>query len=58
MKQYYYGLSDDVWSTWSDSELKSWLVKHGYVKSNQQINREKMLKLVECVSAQFYLLIL
>jgi hypothetical protein len=47
MKHYYYGLSDSVWCTWSDSELKSWLVKNGYVKSHQQINREKMIKMVE-----------
>jgi hypothetical protein len=49
MKHYYYGLSDTVWSSWSDSELKIWLVKNGYLKSDQQINREKMVKLVECV---------
>jgi hypothetical protein len=52
MKHYYYGFSDTVWSTWSDSELKSWLVKNGYAKSHQQINREKMVKMVECVSCK------
>src|SRR5882762_8413085 len=50
MKHYYYDVSDNVWSSWSDSELKNWLVKNGYMKSNQQLNREKMIKLVECVS--------
>jgi hypothetical protein len=49
MKHYYYGLSDTVWSSWSDSELKSWLVKNGYLKSDQQVNREKMIKMVEWV---------
>lgn len=49
LKHYYYSFSDKVWSCWSDSELKSWLVKNGYLKSDQQINREKMVKLVEWV---------
>ena len=51
MKHYYYGVSDSVWSSWSDSELKGWLIKNGYMKSNQQVNREKMIKMVECVSS-------
>lgn len=46
MSKYYYGVSDKVWSTWSDSDLKEWLVEHNIIKSNAQVQREKMLKLV------------
>ncbi|KAG5653146.1 hypothetical protein H0H81_002138 [Sphagnurus paluster] len=47
MKQYYYGTNDTVYSAWSESQLKNWLVKQGIVKSEAQIKREKMLKLVQ-----------
>ena len=46
MKKYYYGPSDMVWSTWSDSQLKQWLVDHGIVKSSAQASRDKMIKMV------------
>jgi len=49
MKQYYYNVNDRVWDTWSDSELRSWLIEQGVVKSDAEIRREKMLKLVEWV---------
>ncbi|KAK7443562.1 hypothetical protein VKT23_015735 [Stygiomarasmius scandens] len=47
MKQYYYNVNDRVWDTWSDSELRAWLIEHGVVKSDAEIRREKMLKLVD-----------
>ena len=37
---------DTAYSTWSDSDLKSWLVSHGIIKSNAQLTREKMERLV------------
>ena len=46
MKMYYYGPSDMVWATWSDSKLKEWLVEHGVVKSEAQTSRDKMIKMV------------
>ena len=33
---YYYDPTDMVWSAWSDSQLKQWLVDHGIVKSDTQ----------------------
>ncbi|KAG6819865.1 hypothetical protein H0H93_007850 [Arthromyces matolae] len=47
MQKYYYDVNDSVYCAWSDSQLKAWLVDHGIVKSNAQVNREKMRKLVE-----------
>jgi hypothetical protein len=47
MSQYYYDVNDSVWSTWSDSDLKAWLVAHNIVKSDAQLQREKLVKLIE-----------
>jgi hypothetical protein len=47
MNQYYYDINDTVFSTWSDSQLKDWLVQHNIIKSDAQIKRDKMLKLVQ-----------
>lgn len=49
MSQYYYDINDNVYSTWSDSQLKQWLVKHNIAKSDADIKREKLVKLVQCV---------
>lgn len=46
MNSYYYGASDTVYSTWDDSTLKTWLVEHDIIKSDAQVKREKMQKLV------------
>jgi len=50
MKKYYYSSSDKVYSAWSDSELKSWLVDHNVVKPEAQVKRDKLIRLVSCVS--------
>ncbi|KAJ7079992.1 hypothetical protein B0H15DRAFT_857617 [Mycena belliarum] len=47
MAQYYYSVNDSVWSTWSDSDIKAWLVAHNIVKSEAQIQREKLVKLIQ-----------
>jgi hypothetical protein len=47
MKMYYYDPADVVWSAWSDSQLKQWLVDHQIVKSDAQASRDKMIKMVE-----------
>ena len=49
MHQYYYSVSDTVYSSWSDSQLKKWLVDNGIMKSDAQASRDKMLKLVAYV---------
>ncbi|KAJ7803730.1 hypothetical protein B0H14DRAFT_1634140 [Mycena olivaceomarginata] len=47
MAQYYYDVNDSVWSTWSNSDLKPWLVAHNIIKSDVQVQREKLTKLIE-----------
>lgn len=47
MKKYYYTLTDNVWNTWSDSELKAWLVDHGFLKSDVEKNRDELVKMIE-----------
>ncbi|KAJ7796624.1 hypothetical protein B0H13DRAFT_2169567 [Mycena leptocephala] len=47
MTQYYYDVNDSVWSTWSESDLKAWLVAHNVIKSDAQIQRDKLVKLIE-----------
>jgi hypothetical protein len=47
MKNYYYSSSESVWDTWSDSQLRDWLVTRGVIKSDAQVTRDKMLRLVK-----------
>ena len=49
MKTYYYSTSDSVYDSWSDSDLKKWLVDHNVIKSDAQVTREKMLKMIQSV---------
>lgn len=49
LENFYYTPADRVWSNWSDSELRGWLVDHGYARSDTQIARDKMMKMVEYV---------
>jgi hypothetical protein len=47
MAHYYYNTKDKIYSSWSDSDLHQWLVSHGVIKSDAQIKRDKLEKLVE-----------
>lgn len=47
MDKYYYDASDTVWSSWSDSDLKAWLVDHNIIKSDAQLRRDKLRRLVQ-----------
>jgi Putative nuclear envelope organisation protein len=55
MSQYYYDVNDSVYSTWSDSQLKQWLVQQSIIKSDAQIKRDKMMKLVQYIYLSFIL---
>lgn len=50
MRKYYYNTNDYVWSTWTDTELRKWLVDNGYIKSDAQVTKEKMQKMVSYVA--------
>lgn len=49
MKRYYYSATDKIWHVWSESELKAWLVNHGFLKSDAQKQRDELIKMVEFV---------
>ncbi len=42
----YNGATDTIWSSWSDSDLRSWLVSHGYIKTETQMRRDQLVKLI------------
>jgi len=37
---------DTIWSSWSDSEIRSWLIDNGYLKSDAQVKRDELVKLI------------
>jgi len=53
MKKYYYDSTDKVYDTWSDSDLKAWLVDHKVIKPEAQVKRDKLIKMVSCVFSLF-----
>ena len=38
-----------VWEAWTESELRQWLIDHDVIKSDAQIKKEKLQKLVAYV---------
>lgn len=46
MHKYYYGLQERAWSAWADADMKWWLVEHGIIKTDAQLQREKLEKLL------------
>lgn len=46
MKDYYYDVNDTVYSTWSDSVLKNWLVENGIVKTIVRLKNSTIAWLV------------
>lgn len=56
MQQYYYSASETVWSPWTDSQLKSWLVERGIIKSDAQVSRDKMRQMIKCGKALHFVI--
>lgn len=46
MKYYYYAPQQHVWDSWSESQMRQWLIEHDVIKSDAQIKKEKMQKLI------------
>ena len=42
----YASASDTVWASWSDSDLRSWLLAHGYIRTEGQKKRDELVKLI------------
>lgn len=55
MQKYYYATNDKVYSTWSDVDMKNWLAKRGIIKSEAQLSRDKLAKLLEYVCLTYLL---
>lgn len=55
MEKYYYDSSDKIYNTWSDSEIKAWLVDHKVVKPEAQARRDKLISLMSWVFSTFIL---
>jgi hypothetical protein len=49
MRAYYYGPQEAIYSNWSESQLRQWLIDHNVIKSDAQLKKEKMQKLVAYV---------
>lgn len=45
-QDFLWSTQDTAYSTWTDSQMKDWLVSHGVIKSDAQLQREKLQKLV------------
>lgn len=37
---------DTVWSGWKDSDMRDWLIKNGYLKSDAKKTREELVELM------------
>ena len=42
----YAAASDTVWGSWSDSDLRAWLIEHGYLRTDAQVRRDQLVKLM------------
>lgn len=49
MQYYHYTPQEHVYDSWSDSELRQWLIDHNVIKSDAQVKKDKMRKLVAYV---------
>lgn len=34
------------WDAWSDSDIRDWLVQHNFLRSDAQVKRDELVKLV------------
>lgn len=41
LDEHYTKAKSTVFGSWQDSEMRDWLVNHGFVKSNAQLKREE-----------------
>ena len=39
-------VQDTVYSSWTDSQMRDWLIEHNILKSDAQVQREKLQKLI------------
>lgn len=42
----YASAQDTIWSSWTDSQLRDWLIEHGYLRTDAQKSRDELIKLM------------
>jgi hypothetical protein len=42
----YASASDTIWGAWSDSDMRSWLIQNGYLRSDAQVKRDELIKAI------------
>jgi len=47
----YLTATNTVWDAWTESEIRAWLIEHGYMRSDAQVKRDELVKLIndKCV---------
>ena len=50
----YQHASDTIFGGWKESDMRAWLVEHGYIKSDAQIQRDKLLNLMNAKYANAF----
>lgn len=38
--------SSTVWSAWTDSAMRTWLIDNGYLRTDAQVKRDELVKLM------------
>jgi Putative nuclear envelope organisation protein len=48
----YLSATNTVWDAWTESEMRAWLIEHGYMRSDAQVKRDELVQLInsKCVS--------
>lgn len=49
LQQHYADARDTVWSAWGDSDMRTWLVEHGYIDDRTAAGkkRDELVKLMQ-----------
>jgi len=40
----YLSAKNTFWDAWTDNQIKTWLVDHGYMRSDAQVKRDELIK--------------
>jgi len=47
----YLAASNTIWDAWTESEIRAWLIEHGYMRTDAQVKRDELVGLInaKCV---------
>jgi hypothetical protein len=48
----YLSATNTVWDAWTESEIRAWLIEHGYLRSDAQVEHDELVEMInaKCVS--------